>query len=69
MAIRDDFDEEQVECVACGATFAPQEARAFPIHEMAYLCWSCSLDRGGRFDASQDRWVLPPDVHDLHVHP
>jgi hypothetical protein len=69
MVTLDDLDEKQVECVACGATFAPEDARAYAVDEETFLCWACSLDRGGKFDAQRDCWVRPPDVRGLHTHP
>jgi hypothetical protein len=29
------------------------------------LCWSCALERGGRYNAELDAWTEEPDVSDL----
>jgi hypothetical protein len=69
MPYPEDSEDELVECVACGASIAPEVARAYAVSPDVYLCWMCSLERGGRFDDEEDRWVRPPDVEGLPVHP
>lgn len=56
---------EEVSCCACGATFWPDVDRGFACSPEAYLCFACSEQRGGAYDADEDRWVIAPDTSGL----
>ena len=56
--------DQQLVCAACGATVDPG-ARVYGFAPLAVLCWDCSLARGGRYDAHEERWTRPPSVSDL----
>ena len=52
-------------CSSCGAPLDGQEDRAYYFGESGALCWRCAIDRGGVYDADQERWAERPDVSDL----
>jgi hypothetical protein len=57
--------EESTICYDCGVRFWPETDRGFVIGEETALCWSCALRRGGRYDASEERWTETPDLQGL----
>lgn len=61
--------EEELEglaaCALCGAPLrSTDRAYAFDA-ERDVLCYECAIARGGRYDADEDRWTVPPRVGDL----
>ena len=58
--------DEQVRCASCGALIAPDTERGYGFGFDNYVCWECALQRGGVYDADQDRWRIVPDVQDLY---
>lgn len=62
------MEEEEADllfdCVDCGATIDPERDRAFAVSPELYLCFDCSIRRGGRWDAYDDKWVVAPNVGD-----
>ena len=56
---------ELVDCNDCGATIAPNADAGFVTSEVFAVCLQCAVARGGVYDASQDRWIVPPDVTDV----
>jgi hypothetical protein len=61
----DSSEAEAVPCCACGASLWPDVDRGFACSPDAYLCFQCAEERGGVYDAQEDRWVVPPDVSGL----
>lgn len=57
--------EDATPCAACDAMVEPGAARGYGFGSDAVLCWQCAVDRGGSYDAEQERWVSPPRVDDL----
>lgn len=53
-----------VPCAVCG-TGIEDESRAYAFGEQSRLCWSCAMNRGGAYDAEEDRWITAPRTHDL----
>ena len=56
--------DQQLSCAACGASVDPG-ARVYGFAPLSVLCWDCSLERGGRYDAREERWTSPPRISDL----
>jgi hypothetical protein len=56
---------EPTVCCDCGASIWPEVARAFACSPEAYLCFECAERRGGVFDATEERWIVAPNVADL----
>ena len=50
---REELENLEV-CLQCGATVEPRKERSFEFGIGNLLCWSCALERGGRFDAMLD---------------
>lgn len=57
--------EREVPCAACGALVVVAVDRGFAFGEASALCFECSLARGGRFDAEEERWITPPRVSEF----
>ena len=55
---------ELTKCMDCGALIAPERDRAFAVSDEDFLCFECSLRRGGAYDAEMDRWIVAPSVGD-----
>jgi hypothetical protein len=55
---------ELVQCVDCRAMIAPGPDRAFAISDDDFLCFACSIRRGGLFDYDEDSWIVAPNVAD-----
>jgi hypothetical protein len=53
---------EPTACCECGAPIWPDIDRAFACSPELYLCFACAERRGGAYDASQERWTVPPNV-------
>jgi hypothetical protein len=62
MAMEPEDDELMFSCASCGAPIWTDIDRYFPASDETFLCWTCSVQRGGAYDANQDRWTKPPDV-------
>jgi hypothetical protein len=62
-----DIDEADglTECWACNVTISESSDPVFPFGEAGLLCFECAVQRGGAYDAKQERWLRPPDVTDL----
>ena len=54
--------EDQVSCAGCGALISRSAERGFAFGESGVLCFACAEQRGGRYDASQDRWTRAPSL-------
>lgn len=52
-------------CADCGAEIAPATERGFALGSDAFLCFACTVRRGGRYDERLDRWEDAPAVSDL----
>lgn len=52
-------------CAQCGAPVALEFERGFAVDTDRLLCWGCSIERGGEYDAELDRWVVAPNILDL----
>ena len=59
----DEYDD-LYQCIDCGAEIAPGTDRVFAVSPEEYLCFDCSVRRGGQYDADEDRWVRVPWVAD-----
>jgi hypothetical protein len=66
MTHREEWDE-QANCAECGALISRAAERGFAFGEAEVLCFTCAERRGGRYDADQDRWTLPPSLAGLPV--
>ena len=62
-----DFDEwdDASTCIECGEVLWPDVDRSFASGPDAYLCFTCAEKRGGVYDASRDRWSVPPSTTGL----
>ena len=58
-------DESAQVCAQCGATAVSSAERSFAFGVGTLLCWSCAIERGGRYDAEREVWTTSPDVSDL----
>lgn len=56
---------ELVRCADCGAEVSLRADRTFAFGTASALCWECSVKRGGRYDATHERWEESPSVGDL----
>jgi hypothetical protein len=56
--------DELLTCTACGAAINPRD-RVYSFGAEGALCFSCAVQRGGEYDAGQDRWTRSPDVSDV----
>jgi hypothetical protein len=56
---------EGVACAACGTVVDLVGGNAYAYGSESALCFDCAVERGGRFDAQQDRWVEAPGLADL----
>ena len=61
---REDWESTGV-CAHCGTAVAPDSELGFGFGISNLLCWSCAIERGGRYDAELDEWTVAPDVTDL----
>lgn len=52
-------------CADCGARILAGAEDGFGFGESGMLCSSCATQRGGSYDARQERWVRAPRVADL----
>ncbi len=59
--VREDWENTPV-CVQCGSANAE---RGFQFGAAGLLCWTCALERGGRYDAERETWSESPDVSGL----
>ena len=51
-------------CADCGDALSESEVFC-AISDDEVLCWSCTIARGGSYDAATDRWIVMPDVTSL----
>jgi hypothetical protein len=58
-------EDELTECAECGDEIAPATDEAFAFGETGVLCLECALQRGGVYDALEDRWTRTPDLSGL----
>jgi hypothetical protein len=58
-------ERELLSCASCGAELSAVSDRVFVFGGESALCFECSLERGGRYDAARDRWTVAPRVDDL----
>lgn len=58
-------EERETNCAECGALVVVAVDRGFAFGESSALCFECSLRRGGRFDADEERWTIEPRISDL----
>jgi hypothetical protein len=56
--------DQLVTCIACGGVVDPRD-RVFELGSEGALCFACALERGGTYDARQERWTRSPDVSDV----
>ncbi len=64
-AVNQDEWAEPTACCDCGASMWPEVERAFPCSPETYLCFVCAERRGGVFDATEERWIVAPNVAGL----
>ncbi len=60
--MRDEEYDDLNQCIDCGATIAPGTDRVFALSPEEFLCFECSVRRGGVYDADEDRWTRAPTV-------
>jgi hypothetical protein len=64
----DRYPAEHVDvCCNCRVPLDPAVDRAFAIGAGNYLCFECSIERHGVYDAPHDRWEVAPDVDGLPI--
>ncbi len=61
---RDNREGTEV-CAQCGAPVDTDAERGFEFGICNLLCWTCSIERGGQYDAELDSWTVSPKVGDL----
>ena len=52
-------------CAACDGSVSVGTERGFSFGLRNALCWSCAVQRGGRYDAERDTCTQLPDLTDL----
>jgi len=57
--------EDQATCADCGAQISRGSERGFAFGESGVLCFACAEQRGGRYDADEDRWTRAPSLAGL----
>jgi hypothetical protein len=60
-------ERDLLSCASCGAELSGASDRAFVFGSESALCFECSLERGGRYDAAHERWEVAPRVADLSL--
>ena len=61
---REEWENTQP-CAHCGARATADAERGFAFGVGNLLCWSCAIERGGRYDAEHETWTVSPNVADL----
>jgi hypothetical protein len=56
-------------CVVCGEIVAEGLTPFYELADERVLCLGCALQRGGRHDPTEDRWIVPPQTSDLEPEP
>jgi hypothetical protein len=59
--------EDQAACAVCGALISRAGERGFAFGESGVLCFACAEQRGGSYDADEDRWTRAPSLAGLRV--
>lgn len=58
---------ESARCAVCGTAVWIGRGRGYAFGPDRFLCWDCSLKRGGSYDERRDEWTQAPDLSDLAV--
>ncbi|HLV65004.1 MAG TPA: hypothetical protein VKY73_04300 [Polyangiaceae bacterium] len=56
--------DDEVECAHCGELVSPRFGTCYALGERAFLCFECSVQRGGRLSAGLG-WMVRPDTSGL----
>lgn len=56
---------DMVVCDDCGAELALEGSRAYRYSDDGFLCFDCTVRRGGTYDTVHETWMLVPEVSDL----
>jgi hypothetical protein len=60
-------DDNSAVCADCGEPIEDVGLqRTYLFAEDEVLCQACAMARGGVYDELHDRWVTPPNLHDLY---
>jgi hypothetical protein len=66
---QEELEEGITDCAGCGAAVDPATDLGFTFGTRSVLCFECATTRGGRYDAPEERWVVPPDLTALEQDP
>ena len=58
-------EAEVIPCMSCGAGVRVGERGFMEPGAQEVLCWNCAIQRGGQYDADQERWTVAPDLGDV----
>jgi hypothetical protein len=62
--MRSEPDDDLATCLDCRWQVPPED-RVYAVGCEDVLCLECALRRRGRYDESEDRWIVAPSVADL----